>query len=64
MSSGPRCGPPGMTTTTAAKASLATAMFSVSDQDAARRLCLDAGFRGFQLHDVGDPANLYYEVRP
>ena len=31
---------------------------------AARRLCLDAGFTRFALHDVGDPANLYYEVRP
>jgi SAM-dependent methyltransferase len=32
--------------------------------EAARRLCLDAGFSRFELHDVGDPANLYYEVRP
>jgi SAM-dependent methyltransferase len=28
------------------------------------RMCRQAGFTGFQLHDVGDPANLYYEVRP
>jgi hypothetical protein len=32
--------------------------------EAARRLCLDAGFTRFALHDVDDPANLYYEVRP
>jgi SAM-dependent methyltransferase len=28
------------------------------------KLCRDAGFSRFQVHDVGDPANLYYEVRP
>jgi SAM-dependent methyltransferase len=28
------------------------------------RMCRQAGFSRFQLHDVGDPANLYYEVRP
>ena len=28
------------------------------------RMCRQAGFTRFQLHDVGDPANLYYEVRP
>jgi SAM-dependent methyltransferase len=28
------------------------------------RMCQEAGFSRFQLHDVGDPANLYYEVRP
>jgi 2-polyprenyl-3-methyl-5-hydroxy-6-metoxy-1,4-benzoquinol methylase len=28
------------------------------------RLCRDAGFRRFHVHDVGDPANLYYEVKP
>ena len=28
------------------------------------RMCRDAGFSRFQVHDVGDPANLYYEVRP
>jgi 2-polyprenyl-3-methyl-5-hydroxy-6-metoxy-1,4-benzoquinol methylase len=27
-------------------------------------LCRDSGFSRFALHDVGDPANLYYEVRP
>lgn len=28
------------------------------------KLCRDAGFTRFRLHDAGDPANLYYEVRP
>jgi hypothetical protein len=28
------------------------------------QLCRQAGFSRFHLHDVGDPANLYYEVRP
>lgn len=32
--------------------------------EAARRLCSEAGFSRFEPHDVGDPANLYYEVRP
>lgn len=32
--------------------------------DAARRLCEEAGFTRFQVHDFEDPANLYYEVRP
>jgi 2-polyprenyl-3-methyl-5-hydroxy-6-metoxy-1,4-benzoquinol methylase len=27
-------------------------------------LCRQAGFSRFQMHDFGDPANLYYEVRP
>jgi 2-polyprenyl-3-methyl-5-hydroxy-6-metoxy-1,4-benzoquinol methylase len=27
-------------------------------------LCRDSGFSRFEPHDVGDPANLYYEVRP
>jgi 2-polyprenyl-3-methyl-5-hydroxy-6-metoxy-1,4-benzoquinol methylase len=27
-------------------------------------LCQEAGFTRFRLHDAGDPANLYYEVRP
>lgn len=28
-------------------------------------MCRDAGFAGpFDIHDIGDPANLYYEVRP
>jgi hypothetical protein len=26
--------------------------------------CRDAGFSRFRLHDVADPANMYYEVRP
>lgn len=28
------------------------------------RLCYDAGFTSIVLHDIDDPANLYYEVRP
>jgi 2-polyprenyl-3-methyl-5-hydroxy-6-metoxy-1,4-benzoquinol methylase len=28
------------------------------------KLCRDAGFTQFTIHDAGDPANLYYEVRP
>lgn len=28
------------------------------------RMCRDAGFSRFRVHDFGDPANLYYEVRP
>jgi 2-polyprenyl-3-methyl-5-hydroxy-6-metoxy-1,4-benzoquinol methylase len=27
-------------------------------------LCRQAGFSRFRLHDAGDPANLYYEIRP
>jgi SAM-dependent methyltransferase len=30
----------------------------------AERMCHDAGFSRFRIHDFGDPANLYYEVRP
>jgi hypothetical protein len=30
----------------------------------AERLCREAGFTRFTLHDFEDPANLYYEVRP
>jgi SAM-dependent methyltransferase len=30
----------------------------------AERMCREAGFRSFTVHDFGDPANLYYEVRP
>jgi SAM-dependent methyltransferase len=30
----------------------------------AERMCRDAGFTRFRVHDVEDPANLYYEVRP
>jgi hypothetical protein len=32
--------------------------------EALRELCADAGFPRLQVHDVDDPANLYYEVRP
>lgn len=32
--------------------------------DRLERLVRDAGFGSFHTHDVGDPANLYYEVRP
>jgi hypothetical protein len=28
------------------------------------RLCRQAGFSRFHVQDAGDPANLYYEVRP
>ena len=27
-------------------------------------LCRQAGFTRFRVHDMGDPVNLYYEVRP
>ena len=27
------------------------------------RMCRDAGFGRFRVHDFTDPANLYYEVR-
>jgi SAM-dependent methyltransferase len=30
----------------------------------AEQMCREAGFAGFTVHDVGEPANLYYEVRP
>jgi 2-polyprenyl-3-methyl-5-hydroxy-6-metoxy-1,4-benzoquinol methylase len=30
----------------------------------AQRMCHDAGFTSFTLHDFDDPADLYYEVRP
>jgi SAM-dependent methyltransferase len=33
-------------------------------RDRAEQMCRDAGFTSFVVHDVGDPANLYYEVRP
>jgi hypothetical protein len=29
----------------------------------ARQMTQDAGFSQFEMHDVGDPANLYYELR-
>jgi hypothetical protein len=32
--------------------------------DAIQQLCADAGFASTTIHDVNDPANLYYEVRP
>lgn len=32
--------------------------------DLLARMCKDAGFHRFQVHDFDDPANLYYEVRP
>ncbi len=32
--------------------------------DRARSMCTQAGFTRFAVHDFGDPANLYYEVRP
>lgn len=28
------------------------------------RMCREAGFGTIEVHDVGDPANLYFEVRP
>lgn len=33
-------------------------------RELAERMVTAAGFRTFRVHDVGDPANLYYEVRP
>lgn len=30
----------------------------------AEQMCEDAGFSTFAVHDFGEPANLYYEVRP
>jgi len=30
----------------------------------AEAMCRDAGFTAFTVHDFGDPADLYYEVRP
>lgn len=32
--------------------------------EALERLCLAAGFSSVTMHDIGDPVNLYYEVRP
>ena len=32
---------------------------------ALEKMCREAGFEGsFTTHDIGDPANLYHEVRP
>jgi len=31
---------------------------------ALEKLCIDAGFSSVTMHDVGDPTNLFYEVRP
>jgi len=28
------------------------------------QMCADAGFSQFRMHDIDEPANLYYEVRP
>jgi SAM-dependent methyltransferase len=30
----------------------------------AEQMCREAGFDHFRIHDFGEPANLYYEVRP
>ncbi len=30
----------------------------------AEQMCKEAGFSTFTVHDFGDPANLYYEVKP
>lgn len=30
----------------------------------AQQMCREAGFTRFSIHDLDDPANLYYEVRP
>jgi len=32
--------------------------------EVARRMCTEAGFTHFAVHDFDDPANLYYEVKP
>jgi 2-polyprenyl-3-methyl-5-hydroxy-6-metoxy-1,4-benzoquinol methylase len=32
--------------------------------EVARRMCAEAGFAQFTVHDFDEPANLYYEVRP
>jgi 2-polyprenyl-3-methyl-5-hydroxy-6-metoxy-1,4-benzoquinol methylase len=32
--------------------------------EVARRMCAEAGFSHFTIHDFDEPANLYYEVRP
>jgi SAM-dependent methyltransferase len=32
--------------------------------EVASRMCADAGFSHFAIHDFDDPANLYYEVKP
>ena len=32
--------------------------------DFAERMCREAGFTRFRVHEFDDPANLYYEVRP
>ena len=33
-------------------------------RERAERMCREAGFTRFAVHDFDDPANLYYEVRP
>ena len=34
------------------------------DPGLAERVCREAGFTRFEVHDFDDPANLYYEGRP
>jgi 2-polyprenyl-3-methyl-5-hydroxy-6-metoxy-1,4-benzoquinol methylase len=34
------------------------------NRELAERMCRDAGFETFRVHDFEDPANLYYEVKP
>lgn len=34
------------------------------DPDRLAAMARDAGFGSFRVHDVGEPANLYYEIRP
>ena len=34
------------------------------DRQVAERMCRQAGFTQFVIHDFDDPANLYYEVKP
>ena len=33
-------------------------------RDLCEAMTRDAGFTSFTVHDLDDPANLYYEVRP
>jgi 2-polyprenyl-3-methyl-5-hydroxy-6-metoxy-1,4-benzoquinol methylase len=33
-------------------------------RERAEEMCREAGFSSFTVHDFGDPANLYFEVRP
>jgi hypothetical protein len=34
------------------------------DPELAEEMCRAAGFSQFRIHDLEDPVNLYYEVRP